>query len=373
MSYLTITYTSIYTNSGPWRFQWVSNDEPKPLPADASPTVLSPSYVTDFDPLEEDPKEDPEEDPAEYPADEGDDDDDEDEKEESFEDEDEEDEHLASTDSTTLPAVDPIPSPLLPLPSPPTHTSHTYAEAPLGYKATMIWSRATSLSTHHLSNIPSPPLLLSSTTHRYDLPKADILLWKRACFTAPTGRFEVEESSSAAATRQTGHTLAHRKMAPNKRTTTTNTTTPMTDAVIKALIAQGVVDALSEYEAHKSSGNSDDSPKSRSGRRTERAARECTYNDFLKCQPLNFKGTEGVFSLTLCKDEVNFCSDLKRKEAYTAYFNPRGLIYQNKDKQNKLMQIDELYKFSDGTLNDVRTALDDRLKGIRIKYLPRAI
>nr|GFD17504.1 hypothetical protein [Tanacetum cinerariifolium] len=83
-------------------------------------------------------------------------------------------------------------------------------------------------------------------------------------------------------------------MAPNKRTTTTNTTTPMTDAVIKALIAQGVVDALSEYEAHKSSGNSDDSPKSRSGRRTERAARECTYNE-----PLNFKGTEGVFSLTL--------------------------------------------------------------------------
>ncbi|GKD51054.1 hypothetical protein Tco_1280030, partial [Tanacetum coccineum] len=33
-------------------------------------------------------------------------------------------------------------------------------------------------------------------------------------------------------------------------------------------------------------------------RRTERAARECTYNDFLKCQPLNFKGTEGVVSLT---------------------------------------------------------------------------
>nr|GEU92793.1 hypothetical protein [Tanacetum cinerariifolium] len=45
-------------------------------------------------------------------------------------------------------------------------------------------------------------------------------------------------------------------------------------------------------------------------------------------------------------------SDLKRKEAYTAYSNPRGFIYQNKDKQNMLMRIDELYKFSDGTLND---------------------
>nr|GEZ78263.1 hypothetical protein [Tanacetum cinerariifolium] len=45
----------------------------------------------------------------------------------------------------------------------------------------------------------------------------------------------------------------------------------------------------------------------------------------------------------------------------------------NKDKQNRLMRIDELHKFSDGTLNDVRTALDDRLKGIRMKYLPQTI
>nr|GFC80106.1 hypothetical protein [Tanacetum cinerariifolium] len=29
--------------------------------------------------------------------------------------------------------------------------------------------------------------------------------------------------------------------------------------------------------------------------------------------------------------------------------------------------------FSDGSLTDVRTALDDRLKGIRIKYLPKSI
>ncbi|GKD56134.1 hypothetical protein Tco_1289521 [Tanacetum coccineum] len=66
-------------------------------------------------------------------------------------------------------------------------------------------------------------------------------------------------------------------------------------------------------------------------------------------------------------------SDLKRKDAYTAYSNPRGFIYQNKDKKNKLMRIDELYKFSDGTLDDVRTALNDRLKGIRMEYLPKTI
>nr|GEZ70027.1 reverse transcriptase domain-containing protein [Tanacetum cinerariifolium] len=66
-------------------------------------------------------------------------------------------------------------------------------------------------------------------------------------------------------------------------------------------------------------------------------------------------------------------SILKRMEAYTAYSNPRGFIYQNKDKKNRLIRIDKLHKFSDGTLNDVRTALDDRLKGIRMQYLPQTI
>ncbi|GKF88677.1 hypothetical protein Tco_0259554, partial [Tanacetum coccineum] len=94
--------------------------EDQPLPADASPTVLSPGYVADSDP-DEDPEEDPEEDHADYPADGGDgddepsDDDDDDtdnEDGEPFEDEDddEEEEHLAPVDSSTILVVDPIPS-----------------------------------------------------------------------------------------------------------------------------------------------------------------------------------------------------------------------------------------------------------------------
>nr|GEX00558.1 putative reverse transcriptase domain-containing protein [Tanacetum cinerariifolium] len=118
--------------------------EDQPLLADASPTALSPSYVANFDPLEEDP----EENPTEYPADGGDDYDDE---------EEDDDEHLALADSTTLPVIDhvhideyaaaptlPSPplspltplssllpqilSPPLPLPSSPAYTTPTYAE-----------------------------------------------------------------------------------------------------------------------------------------------------------------------------------------------------------------------------------------------------
>ncbi|GJZ75896.1 hypothetical protein Tco_0640361 [Tanacetum coccineum] len=61
--------------------------------------------------------------------------------------------------------------------------------------------------------------------------------------------------------------VATLKMLP-KRTVTT--TTPMIDAQIKALISQGVADALAKIEANRTSINGDDSHDSRTGsRRTE--------------------------------------------------------------------------------------------------------
>ncbi|GJZ87397.1 putative reverse transcriptase domain-containing protein [Tanacetum coccineum] len=62
------------------------------------------------------------------------------------------------------------------------------------------------------------------------------------------------------------------------------------------MIDQGVTAVLAERDANT---NGVDSHNSGTGaRRNERATRECTYPDFMKCQPLNFKGTEGVFELT---------------------------------------------------------------------------
>nr|GEW02350.1 hypothetical protein [Tanacetum cinerariifolium] len=76
------------------------------------------------------------------------------------------------------------------------------------------------------------------------------------------------------------------------------TTTLMTHATIKQLIAQRVANALAEYKANRNSRNGEDNHGSGSvGRRQVPTTRECTYNDFLKCQPLNFKGNEGVIGL----------------------------------------------------------------------------
>ncbi|GJR75047.1 putative reverse transcriptase domain-containing protein [Tanacetum coccineum] len=78
---------------------------------------------------------------------------------------------------------------------------------------------------------------------------------------------------------------------------TTTTTTSVTNAQLKAMIDQGVTDALAARDADRNT-NGDDSHNSGTGvRRTERVARECTYPDFMKCQPLNFKGMKGVVKL----------------------------------------------------------------------------
>ncbi|GJU99281.1 hypothetical protein Tco_1328552 [Tanacetum coccineum] len=72
----------------------------------------------------------------------------------------------------------------------------------------------------------------------------------------------------------------------------------MTDEQLKALSDQGVVDALAARDADRSKNDEDSHDSGPNVRRTERATRECTYLDFMKCQLLNFKGTEGVVELT---------------------------------------------------------------------------
>ncbi|GJR52737.1 hypothetical protein Tco_1403258 [Tanacetum coccineum] len=91
------------------------------------------------------------------------------------------------------------------------------------------------------------------------------------------------------------------RKAPKTRTTPATTTTPtnsVTDEQLKRLIAQGVADVLAELEATRIKNGEDSHDSGMGGRRQAPLARECTYPDFMKCKPLYFKGTEGVFELT---------------------------------------------------------------------------
>ncbi|GJS73408.1 hypothetical protein Tco_0706249 [Tanacetum coccineum] len=57
--------------------------------------------------------------------------------------------------------------------------------------------------------------------------------------------------------------------------------------------------------------------------------------------------------LNLSKPD-SYRSNLRNKTAYTSYSDPHGIVYVDLNKRKRLMRVDELYKFSDGTLNDVR-------------------
>nr|GEY48567.1 putative reverse transcriptase domain-containing protein [Tanacetum cinerariifolium] len=75
----------------------------------------------------------------------------------------------------------------------------------------------------------------------------------------------------------------------------TATTTTVTEAQLQALIKQGVAAAMAEAEVSRVRNGYGSNG---SGPRLAQGVRECTYPDFLKCQPLNLKGTEGVIGLT---------------------------------------------------------------------------
>ncbi|GJQ90709.1 putative reverse transcriptase domain-containing protein [Tanacetum coccineum] len=97
---------------------------------------------------------------------------------------------------------------------------------------------------------------------------------------------------------------------------------------VQAMINEGITVALVARDATR---NGDDSHTSGTGaRRPVQVAHECTYPDFLKCQPLNFKGTKGVVELTkwfekmesvysisnytvACQDAIEFTTELMDK------------------------------------------------------------
>ncbi|GJW31516.1 putative reverse transcriptase domain-containing protein [Tanacetum coccineum] len=90
----------------------------------------------------------------------------------------------------------------------------------------------------------------------------------------------------------------------------TITRSGMTPEAIKELVNRRVEEALAAHEATRAANaleaenqiqNGSDGGNGNGGNENGRGdrpvARECTYQDFMKCQPLNFKGTEGVVRL----------------------------------------------------------------------------
>ncbi|GJW17488.1 hypothetical protein Tco_0024924 [Tanacetum coccineum] len=59
-------------------------------------------------------------------------------------------------------------------------------------------------------------------------------------------------------------------------------------------------------------------------------------------------------------------SDFPFKEDYTIVFKPRAVIYRDMDDNRKMMRINEVHKFSDGTLIRIKEKLDFMVKDFKL-------
>nr|GFA38360.1 hypothetical protein [Tanacetum cinerariifolium] len=269
--------------------------EDQPYADDASPTVESPGYIADSDSMEEDtnkdsidypnePKdgeedddEDLEEDPSEEHKPEDDDEDLEEDlcEEHEHQDEDTKEEELSKGYDETEPFKEDETTVTSP---PPRHYG-----APLGHRTTMIRIRD-------------------------DILKEGMPPWRRFVLTTPLHGCDIAESFTSAARAPRGqYDFVDTIMAGQG-----SIHSPGHDAWTIARVADRVEDTdrkdirleidvvRGHWTAYETELQEEDGSQNSGGgpRRPIQPTRICSYTDFMKCQPLNFKGTEGVVSLS---------------------------------------------------------------------------
>ncbi|GJY51174.1 reverse transcriptase domain-containing protein [Tanacetum coccineum] len=259
----------------------------------------------------------------------------------------------------SIPAPVPMPvwsdaevSTLLAISTPPSSPLSPCPICSLGYRAAMIRMKAEAASTSHSLPLPppfilsptrsdtpssgippplpisvptsTPPLLLPSASRREDKPEVTLPPRKRLGI-ALGPRYKVEKSSYAATARPAGCLRAYYGFVATLATPVSTDTelgqhmiafetrvrqdtdeiyTRLDDKQSQRQLLAGRLNI--KWHQNKPQGqhrlqqsNGDDNHTLGTGvRGSERVARECTYQDFMKCKPLYFNGTEGVFELT---------------------------------------------------------------------------
>nr|GEV24817.1 reverse transcriptase domain-containing protein [Tanacetum cinerariifolium] len=142
------------------------------------------------------------------------------------------------------------------------------------------------------------------------------------------------------------------RMAPKR--TSTSAAPAMPQAAIRQLVANRVAAALEAQAANME--NTDNTNRNSKPRETP-AARECTYKEFMSCQPFYFNGTEGavglirwfertelVFSRSNCtKDcKVKFPTGIPTEDAlswWNSYAKPIGIEQADKITWSELERL----------------------------------
>ncbi|GJS63517.1 putative reverse transcriptase domain-containing protein [Tanacetum coccineum] len=293
-------------------------------------------YPNDLEDGEEDDDKDPEEDPSEEHDPEDDDDDDEDEEPTENK---EEEEHPAPTDSSAVPVIDPVPSardteafetdetvrleiPIsalhggthcLSLLPPPIPTPTIYYQAPISHGQAMIRMRDDIRgSTCHLGGgfrLTAPPpgcdvvessdaAAARSPRRQYDFVDAV----ERTGFDCSPGHDARTITRAVDRVEDVGYAYIssearNRALLAQLETLETHMSRMewqhqrAEDHAVRQMMRTQVLEARAQIDTVEDANR-------RGIRRPVQPARVCSYPDFMKCQPLNFKGTEGVVGLS---------------------------------------------------------------------------
>ncbi|GKD86075.1 hypothetical protein Tco_1357229, partial [Tanacetum coccineum] len=71
--------------------------------------------------------------------------------------------------------------------------------------------------------------------------------------------------------------------------------------------------------------------------------------------------------INITKPQKTFL-EIEFKEPYTPSYDPPGIVYEDLNKQKRVLRANELYKFSDGTLKSVRDEMHHRVLDFRLDY-----
>ncbi|GKB87552.1 putative reverse transcriptase domain-containing protein [Tanacetum coccineum] len=151
------------------------------------------------------------------------------------------------------------------------------------------------------------------------------------------------------------------------RRTMTNTHSRMTPAAIEEMINRRVTEALETREANRNirlgngndegcNGNSNGNGNgggngngnhNENDRDARPVVRDCMYRDFMKCQPLNFKGTEEVVRL---QDAVRMANNLmdQKLKGYAMKNAENKRKFDNSQKDNRRAMHCEIWEVQQG-------------------------
>nr|GEX91000.1 hypothetical protein [Tanacetum cinerariifolium] len=125
----------------------------------------------------------------------------------------------------------------------------------------------------------------------------------------------------------------------------------MTLKAVRAMIDQAMQRNLTNGDGIHSFGGGPTRPV--------QSVRACSYFDFIKCQPLNFRGTEGVVSLSRWFEKMEFVFHISGciienqetlKKKMTVKYYPRGKI---KKLEIKLWNLKKVDKYIDGLPDNI--------------------